>query len=335
MPEQLPREASVLGAVRELSRRVASNDRPDEAMASVMAETSLLTLSNLDDWERKLRAEGEFAEPAQPQSRWKFWNRPECFASWLDLCSANGFRRENILRCRQGQAANAFFLALALRRLNDWVPEVRVAARESLPHLAEASSTENVVSALWYTLAHCGSWGRMGAAERQLLVELTTIGNVAPALSLRILRAAAGPAAHVLAEAGRGPALDPYLREFAGQAVQPSVRAMAYRCLVEERIVWTVGRKWIWTELQWCKGRFERITEERALPKTERMVELLAGAVSDRSVLVRRVAADLVIDRLDQVQAEAPDIVMRLATDPNRTVAERGRYAFTVLDKKA
>jgi hypothetical protein len=175
----------------------------------------------------------------------------------------------------------------------------------------------------------------MEEADRQLLVDLTSVGTVASVLSVRIRRAAGGPAAHVLAQAGRGPALDPYLTEFASAAVQPSVRAKAYRCLLEERMVWIAGRRWKWTEIQWCKGRFEPVIAERALPRTGRLLELLTNAVKDRSAFVRRVAADFAISRPDVVRTEAPDFAARLATDANATVAERGRYLMTLLDKRA
>lgn len=181
MPNQLERESLVLGAVRKLLEAGVSGGDAAEAMASLVAETSSLSLSNLDEWERKLRTELWQAERRPPSPRWKFWNRAERFASWLDLCSGDGFRRERILRSVSNAAPNGFFFAFALRRLNDWVPEVRAAAREHLPHWAERSAPEHVVDALWYTFAHWGSWGRLEEADRQLLVALTSIDKIASA----------------------------------------------------------------------------------------------------------------------------------------------------------
>jgi hypothetical protein len=335
MPNQLQRESEVLGAIRDLLEAGATGGKVADAMASVVAETSSLTMANLDEWERKIRTELWQAERTAPSPGWKFWNRAERFASWLDLCSGDGFRRERILRSVSHGAPNGFFFALALRRLNDWVPEVRAAARERLPYLSQCTAPEHVVDAIWYTLTHWDSWGRMQEADRQLLLELTSLGEVAPALKARILNASAGPASHVLAQTGRGPALDAWLVELARAAAQPSVRAKAYRCLFEERVVWTVGRRWLWTQIQWCKGRFELVLAERTLPRHDDILELLRAALNDRSPRVRRVAAEFVIKRLDLIGADARPIALRLASDTNATVAERGRHALTLLDSTA
>jgi transposase len=332
MPSQTQQESTVLGAVRALLDATASGNRFADAMASVVAETSSLPLARLDEWERKVRAELWLAARRSPSPSWKFWSSPDRFASWLDLCSGDGFRRERILRSLSDGAPNSFFLVLALRRLNDWVPEVRAAARERLPLLSERSNPEHVVDALWYTFAHWSSWGRLEEVDRQLLVELTSNGQVAPLLKSRIHQASAGPAAYVLTQAGRGPGLDAWLAELARTAVQPSVRAMAYRSLFDERMVWTVGRRWIWTEVQWCKGRFEPVVAERILPRTEGLRQLLGLAMGDRSAQVRRVAAEFVFKHLDLLGPEAHPIALRLASDSNATVAERGRFALKLLD---
>jgi hypothetical protein len=332
MPIQLQREPEVIGAVRALLEAGASGRSVAEAMAAVVAATSSLPLANLDEWERKLRTELWHADGRPPFPGWKLPNRPERFASWLDLCSGDGFRRERILRSLSDRAPNAFFLALALRRLNDWVPEVRSAARDRLPHLSARSAPEHVVDALWYTFAYWSSWGRAGDADQQVLIGLMSIGNVAAALKLRIRQATAGPASHVLSQAGRGSTLDESLPELAGTAIQPSVRAKAYRSLFEERVVWTVGRRWVWTQLQWCKGRFEPVLAERQLPKTEHISELLKAALNDRSPRVRRVAAEFLISHPDLFDSDARGIAVRLAADSNATVAERGRYLLKILE---
>lgn len=331
MPSQLQGESGILAAVRGLLEAGLSGRDAGAAWASLLAETSLCPLSKLDSWEQKIGAELGWKERNPPPPRWKFWNRPARFASWLDLCSRDGFRRERILRSLSEGAPNSFFCALALRRLNDWVPEVRAAARERLPRLVERSEPEHVVEALWHTFAHWTSWGRMEAADRQVLVELMSLDKVAFALKSRILRASAGPAALVLMQAGRGPAFDDWFMEFARTAIQPSVRAKAYRCLLEGRIVWVAGRRWVWTQIQWCKGRFEPILEQRELVTNVNFRVLLRVALEDKSSLVRRVAADFAIKRLDSLGSDAPSIAVQLASDSCRYVAEQGSFALNKL----
>lgn len=340
MPKKLQllqRESEVLGAIRKLLQAGASSDSATDAMASVVAETSLLSLSNLDDWERKLRAELWLTEQSPTSPSWKFWRRSEplSISPWLNLCSADGFRRERALRSVVSGAPNSFFLTLALKRLNDWVPEVRAAAREHVPQIVERSTPAHVVDALWYTFAHWNSWGRTGEADREVIAQLTANGGVALELKSRILAASAGPASHILVQAARNSTLDPSLVELAVGAVQPSVRARAYRSIFEGRVVWTVGKRWVWTQVQWCKGRFEPLLAERTLPKSLRSSELLRKAASDRSPVVRRVAAEFVPNDPELNLTDALVLASRLASDSNESVAERGRYALSVIERRS
>ena len=129
MPDQLRNEATVLAAVRRLVEAGFAGDEVADAMAALVAETSLLSLHNLDNWERSVRAQLWAVEQRFSPTRWTFRKAPARFASWLDLCSGDGFKRERILRTLSEGAPNAFFYSLAVRRLNDWVPQVRAAAR--------------------------------------------------------------------------------------------------------------------------------------------------------------------------------------------------------------
>ena len=331
MSYQLQHENDVLAAVRRFLHSGIAGREAAEAMASLVAETSRLSLTNLDAWERKIRTELRAIEERSSPVRCKFWKRPAHFASWLDLCSGNGFERERILRALSEGAPNGFFCALALRRLNDWVPQVRAAAREHLLQIAKRSDPEYVVDALWNTLPHWISWGRTEDADRQVLTDLTSIEEVALALKSRIVGSTSGPATAILAQAGRAPVLDQWLSEIAEAAIQPSVRAKAYRCQLEGRMVWVVGRKWTWTDIRWCKGRFEPILGERSVSIGSPFLEILRMALVDRSPMVRRVAGELLIRHLESVGADSFALAKRLASDPSPSVAERGRFALVRL----
>src|SRR5215475_8739596 len=56
---------------------------------------------------------------------------------YVFMCSGNGFERQRALEAVQ-QVPNAFCLALLLLRLNDWVKEVRTAARAALKRQSAA-----------------------------------------------------------------------------------------------------------------------------------------------------------------------------------------------------
>jgi hypothetical protein len=325
-------ERELAAAVRRFLENTSGE--ASEAMAALTSATDRVPLGKLDVWERTIRQKLAAAHVEQSSSAWKFWRRPARIASWLDLCSADGRKREAILRAVNGPAPNGLFLAFAVRRLNDWVPQVRAAARKHLPRIASASDPEHVADALWAVLAHCGSWGRMEDSDRQILSELIALEQSALALETRVLTAAAGPAPTVFAQAAQTRAFDPWLEEIAQLAVQPAVRAKAYRFLLEGRVRWVAGRKWRWVDVTRGQGRFEPVIEERKLVVDRPMQVLVSQALRDPSAMVRRVGADALIQHLASLGADAPVLAQQIAADPCASVAERGRFALAKLGER-
>ena len=71
--------------------------------------------------------------------RWQFWKTQPSFPKWVNVASENGYERENGIRAIRGGAPNAIFLALLVRRLNDWVPQVRAAASHKIVAIVKES----------------------------------------------------------------------------------------------------------------------------------------------------------------------------------------------------
>lgn len=158
MRNDLSNAPAVLSALRRLLSAGSSGSAAAKAMARFAAKTSSLPLKNLEAWERAVRTELWAAEQAHSRASWWSWARPPLVATWLDLCSHDGRKREDALRVAAGGAPNALLVALALRRLNDWVPQVRSAARETLPQMAVNSKSQDVADALWSLLALWNTW---------------------------------------------------------------------------------------------------------------------------------------------------------------------------------
>lgn len=318
----------VLSAVRQVVQSVSSGRKVVADMSVLVAATSNLSLTNLDIWERLLRWEFSKELKASLPNKWMFWAQPTPSLTWIDLCSGDGFKREKTLRTLSGAAPNRFFFAIAVRRLNDWVPQVREAAREKLPIIAKDTDPELVVDVLCATFPHWSSWGRMEDKDKQALVEIASIEKVGHSLKSRILSATSGPMVSVLSQAGCTETLDRYLDEIARKAIQPSVRAKAYRCLLEGKMVWCDGRKWEWTDKRYCKGQFKPILCERTIRITSPFLETLKSAVMDQSPMVRRVAGEMLIRELEKIGAEALGLAELLASDPSPSVAERGKFVL-------
>ena len=226
MSLQREMEARVLSAVSEFVGSLNSGSGVVADMTGLVEATSHLPLSNLEYWERLIRSGLYQAAANSKPAKWKFWTQPTPFLTWIDLCSGDGFKRERTLRILSGRAPNRFFFAMAVRRLNDWVPQVRSAAREQLPSIAVASNPEDVVDVLCAVLPHWNSWGRSEDEGKQTLLAIASIDAVAHALKSRLISAAAGPLASVLAQVGRTSVLDAHLPQIANRAIQPDRKSV-------------------------------------------------------------------------------------------------------------
>ncbi len=318
---------------RFLSAGVTASEATD-LMVRVASETKSIPLRRMDVWESTIRAELWAAERGASDSSWKFWVRPRRFTSWLDLCSHDGRKREAALRVTSGGAPSAFLLALAFRRLNDWVPQVRGAARETLPELASNSAPQDVANVLWSLLAHWNTWGRMEPQDREAVAAIASIEPVARALRSKIMDTTVGPAAQVLSQCARSATFDSWIPEFARGAVQPDVRARALRWMFLGRTTWVVGYKWKWTDLAYCKGKLEPIHESRGIPTNQSFMTMLDAAMADKSSMVRRVAAEFLIRELPSLGENALPLAQRTASDTNVSVAASGRFALKQLNQE-
>lgn len=335
MSLQREMEIHVLSAVSEFVASLNSGSGVVADMTRLVEVTSRLPLSNLEYWERLIRSEIYQAAAHSKPTKWKLWDKPTPFLTWIDLCSGDGFKRERTLRILSGRAPNRFFFAMAVRRLNDWVPQVRSAAREQLPSIAVASNPEDVVDVLCAVVPHWNSWGRSEDEGKRTLLTIASIEAVANTLKSRLISAAAGSLASVLGQVGQISVLDAFLPQIANSAIQPSVRAKAYKSLLDGKATWVAGRKWEWIDIRYCKGHFVSTLCDRPLTTKSSLEETLRAASLDRSAFVRRVAGDILIRELETLGTVGLQLANTLASDPHSSVAERGEFAQKKLSQKS
>jgi hypothetical protein len=325
--------------VRTFARRTPVARDDDSSLSELVRISATLSLSNLSYWQNLIRGEiaaARRASPVDPGS--KGWGAlfqrhhavqraEDSGVSWLDLANGDGHRREKALRTLVGPAPNAFFFALFVRRINDWVPQVRAAAVAKAPSLAEVSDPEHVVDTLCAVLPAWTDWGRLDESAKRALVALTAIAQVGQSLKHRLIFSSAGPMAAVLAQALRVPSLDADLVEIATRAIQPAVRARACRALVLGEAVWTEARR-----LHWPADAYRRSPVNQALAKRPLRVPPLLACVSlaaaDRSSIVRRVAAQALVRDMDKLGEAVLPLARRFAGDSSRSVSERGVFVL-------
>lgn len=330
-------EESLKQDVREAIKKSLTFDilyqriRPD--ISPFLAATSNLPLKSLKEWEKLISWQIELSFYESGYKRTSDKIQQVGSLSWLDLCHGDGFRRERALRTISVGAPDSFIFALVVRKLNDWVPQVREAARDALPAIAAATDPEIIVDVLFITLPHWSSWGRAGEEERATMTGIISMKNVIASLKKRLICASSGPAATVFTQAGRTSLLDNFLSEIAESSVQPSLRAKAYRCLFEGKIVWSAGLEWQWIDKAFGVRRRVPVLKERTLAVSSPFIKTLRLAIVDRSPMVRRVAGEILIKELENIQDEAFTMANQLASDISESVAERGRFALACLEK--
>jgi len=334
----------LINDLHEAVRRIAAPNNSARQIAQTMPQlvhaTSVLPLSNLVQWERIIRDELSLARYRAEQSRnrrWPSWltfhrlTKPwdsDRRLTWVDLSSFNGYDREQALRTLAGAVPNGFFFALIIRRLNDWVPQVRTAARDTIREFARTSAPEHVADALCAILPAWPSWRRMQTQDRQLVTELFTLPPISAELIRRVKTAATGPMQAVLSQVLRIDVIDDDLIDIATNAVQPAVRAKAYSTLLQGKAAWVEGSHWQWTDVRYCIGRWQPILGERPLHRRPALVELLNAAALDRSGMVRRVAAEALVREMHHLGEIALVLARQLANDRSPPVAKRGEFVL-------
>lgn len=333
MPQSQIMEDEVKSAVREFASSINSGSKVVADMSALIDVTSHLTLSSFDYWERLIRSEFSAALIESTRPKWKVWSKPKEILTWLDLISWDGYRREKALRTLSGGAPNTFFFSLVVRRLNDWVPQVRKAAGEKLPDIAKATDPEHVVEALCIALSNWNSWGRIEGADKKVLLQIICEEEIADSLRSKLISSTSGPMPSVFSQLGRTSILDGNIEQIASLAIQPSVRAKAYRSLFEGRIAWIEGRKWEWTDIRYCKGRLKPVVAERKIGVQTPLLDLLQSSAEDRSSIVRRISAEILIRELPNLGGSGRKYAEKFASDKSYAVSERGLFALKKLEE--
>ena len=284
-------------------------------------------LNNIDHWERELRYQVDNDSALQSAASWKFWRRESVEKDWLNLCSWSGYQREKSILALDSGAPNAFFLVVLLRRLNDWVPQVRCATRKVITTVVESSRPQEVVEALFYTLNHWSSWQRIEDEDRNLLRDIAADVRFLPMIVERLTTATSGPQTLILSQLMARTAIDDSLLAIAQSAVVPSLRAMAYRCLLERKVRWRSGSNLIVSKDYYRNIIVEPCYESRDISVKTPLIELLHLGLEDKSSIVRRVIAQAVIRELDTLGDDAQVFITKLECDSAPSVKERGQFA--------
>jgi len=242
----------------------------------------------------------------------------------LFLFHSDGRIREAALDALVEPPATPFAFAAIALRLNDWAEPVRAAAVRCAERLFPLASPELTARTAIDLVDKAFRWRRWGQ-ERQALDAVFANPAVAAHVAPLFLTGANGPLATRLRQLLRYPGFDRGLAELARDAVQPSVRAAALKCLIERKVHWPVGHGWKWIDKAYGLRRRVVLTESRELATDQDPEALIRQGLVDRSAVVRRVAADALIEHRASVR-DLDQLIARMTADRSPSIRERADY---------
>ncbi|WP_150852002.1 hypothetical protein [Sinorhizobium arboris] len=243
----------------------------------------------------------------------------------LFLFHRDGYVREAALHRFSGPPETAFFLAALVYRLNDWAEPVRRAARRCAKRVFPLIAPEVVVTAAPFLLTRWRIWGRWEQEEASLVDALFEREDVNTLLVERFAQETKGALATELRYLLRGNGFDRHLLLLARHARQPNVRAVALKALIDGYATWPIGfgRKWI--DKQFNLSRRIPLYAQRALTEQHSNDALISEGLRDKSAIVRRIAADALIERR-QTFAGLDDVIAELGRDRSPAIRERADF---------
>ncbi|QFT94864.1 hypothetical protein FIU86_18585 [Roseovarius sp. THAF9] len=246
----------------------------------------------------------------------------------LFLHHSDGHLREAALNTLQLAPQNSFDLAVLVHRLRDWVPEVRAAAQAYLARIAVELDPDLVAENVLFLLANGHNIISEPEHSPGNLISACHRGDIARALTRHLAYVRTGTHGYALQQLLKQPLLDSRLPQLAQDAAHPGVRLVAYRTLLSGAARWLTGHRVDHSR-----------TNRRRLPEyATRQVEIavdadkiLRQAAQDRSVKIRRLAADTLIEARTRAKSITDELARTLAQDKYPSVRER---AETYLRKR-
>ena len=244
------------------------------------------------------------------------------------LGHANGRVREAALDHLDVGNSPYLVCALALR-LNDWAGPVRHAAMDCAERALPPVDPKTLATAAWELLPRRASWARGSGDAFVVLDAALTRPDVVRQIVEQAISQPTGKGMQVVAELSRHPAIDPFLPTLMQKAVQPGIRAMAARFLIDGFASWPDG----WSvKAGHAFGETRRVRQygRRPLTTVAPPAETIHAAAHDRSFVVRATAADGLV-RHRSILPDPRSLAELIARDPHAAVRQRAEFVLAEL----
>jgi hypothetical protein len=303
-----------------LGQAIADLDQLD-AEAATWAANQIVLEANLYRWRRPRPGTLRTGSERTPFE----WLLIDPRLARLFIFHGDGYVREAALNQLKEPPPSPFALAALALRLNDWVEEVRLAARRCAVRTFPSTPADVVIASATFLLDRRVRWKRWSDTDAAIIDALVDRPEVAKGLAQRFAGPGAGPLATELRHALRRASLNPYLDALARFARTPAVRAAALDTLIRGQARWPDG-----FDRQWIDKRFNlsrRVVRfaERPLSESHETEPLIWRGLNDKAAAVRRVAADAVIAQRHSYEG-LNAVVATLLQDPRPSLRERGEF---------
>lgn len=245
--------------------------------------------------------------------------------NYLFLFHRDGHLREAALEQITGALPSAFVVAAIALRLNDWVGPVRRAAARCVERCFPLTSATILAEAALALMERRHSWRRWNDDQRDLLDRALARVDVCAALAEMLAQRRTGPIARALRFALRRDHLDHFLPILARDALQPEVRAVAAKALIDGYASWADGWQWRWVDKSMGLRRAEPSFARRAITGGDARGIWVAACVADKAAVMRKLGLSAMIRFAPDAQS-TQDAARMLAGDRSRAVRERAEF---------
>ena len=254
-----------------------------------------------------------------------------CTSGWFLQFHGNGFEREIALRRLEDTPRSPFEFVAIVYRMNDWAVQVRSAAFEYAERHFPKTDPAIIGEAAFFLFEQMRLLARWEPRATSLVEDTLYQERVLSLIKDRLLHITEGPVVRVLRAAMQRPDLDPLLPKLALEAKSAAIRACAADILLNGRARWAGGYKRVWIDKVYGISRREPDLRQRPLTiSVDEQVHMVAAS-KDKSAQVRRIAASVLTEQLDNPQHWHSEIAARLKDDRNPSVASRMEFYFRKL----
>jgi hypothetical protein len=205
------------------------------------------------------------------------------------MFNRSGHAREAALKAIKQLPDTSFFLAALVWRLNDWVEPVRRAAAECANRELPRLSIGTIVGAAPFLLERMPYWRRWSSPPAIVLDTLARpdcldelVGKFASTVEI---------SAAALSTALRYGLLDNHLLSMSRTARRPEFRAMVLKTMLDSEVTWVTRYERQWVDKRYGITRRVPVLGRRSIVRPAPLHTLFRQGATDRSPLVRRVAA--------------------------------------------